>query len=520
ETPASLVAAGVPVPAELDRIIQRCLDKDAARRFRATDELRDALRAVPKDAAVGGSRPAGPADTSEQSIAVLPFVNQSSDAENEYFSDGIAEEIINMLARIDGLRVAARTSAFSFKGRQVDITEVGRTLNVATVLEGSVRKSGDRIRIAAQLVDAATGYPLWSERYDRRLDDIFVVQDEIAASILDKLRLSLGVESSDRRPASPTDNVAAYDSYLKARQHMGRGYGMALLRALDDLDAAVRLDPGFAAAHAGIAEVYSTLGFMAALPPRESMPKAKAAAERALELNDRLAEAHCALGCIHMQYDWDWAAAERQFKLAIELNPSFIQTYYHYGHPFLCYAATRIDEGIALLRRAMELDPLAIYPLHGLVANLLAAGELDESISLATRALEMDPKSFHFRRLRGICHFVGGRLDEAIDNMETALRDSGRHPWALYETGSFYAVAGRDAEAEAIHDELKARTLFSYVQPTALAMIAAWRGRALEEKDGIVYAITTWPMARPLWDDPRYECVLQRLGLSPPACAT
>jgi serine/threonine-protein kinase len=525
ESPKSLVAAGVPIPSELDRIVMRCLAKDADERFQSAAELRAALCGV---AASGPSTTAAPPETREHSIAILPFVNQSSDPENEYFSDGIAEEIINMLAGIDGLRVAARTSAFSFKGRQVDIADVGRKLNVSTVLEGSVRKAGDRIRLTVQLVDAATGYPLWSERFDRDLDDIFVVQDEIAAAILDKLTLTFGVESGERKIASPTDNVAAYDHYLKARQHMGRGYGMALLKALDDLDAAVRLDPDFAAAHAGIAEVYSTLGFMAALPPRESMPKAKAAAERALELNDQLAEAHCALGCIHMQYDWDWAAAERQFKLAIELNPNFIQTYYHYGHPFLCYAAAnRIDEGIALLRRAMELDPLATYPLHGLVANLLSTGELDESISLANHALELDPKSFHFRRLCGIGHFVAGRLDEAIENMETAVRDSGRHPWAMYEIGSFYAMTGRHAEAEAIHDELKARTLFSYVQPTALAMIAAWRGdldeafamldRALDGKDGIVYAITTWPMSRPIWDDPRYLDVLNRLGVSPPA---
>jgi tetratricopeptide (TPR) repeat protein len=271
---------------------------------------------------------------------------------------------------------------------------------------------------------------------------------------------------------------------------------MALLKALDDLDAAVSLDPEFAAAHAGIAEVYSTLGFMAALPPREALPKAKDSAERALALNDELAEAHCALGCIHMQLDRDWDAAERQFRLAIELNPSFIQTYYHFGHPFLCYAApNRIDEGTSLLRRAVELDPFA--------------------------------KSFHFRRLRGICHLVAGRLDEAIEDLEKALRHSGRHPWTLYELGSFYAASGRDAEAAALQEELKTRTLFSYVQSTCLAMIAAWRGdldeafamldRALDENDGIVYAITTWPMGRPLWDDPRYLAVLERLGVEPPS---
>ncbi|MHC4990968.1 MAG: protein kinase domain-containing protein, partial [Planctomycetota bacterium] len=527
EHPAPPTAACNAVPAALDPIVMRCLAKDSAERFQSAAELGAALRELSQaDPMPSATATAHTGD--QHSIAILPFVNQSSDPENEYFSDGIAEEIINMLARIDGLRVAARTSAFSFKGRQVDIADVGRKLNVASVLEGSVRKAGDRIRLTAQLVDAATGYPLWSERFDRNLDDIFEVQDEIATAILDKLTLTFGVDSDDRGVSSPTDNVAAYEHYLKGRQHMGRGYGMALLKALDDLDAAVSLDPEFAAAHAGIAEVYSTLGFMAALPPREALPKAKDSAERALALNDELAEAHCALGCIHMQLDRDWDAAERQFRLAIELNPSFIQTYYHFGHPFLCYAApNRIDEGTSLLRRAVELDPFAIYPLHGLVANLLSMGELDESISLASQALEADPKSFHFRRLRGICHLVAGRLDEAIEDLEKALRHSGRHPWTLYELGSFYAASGRDAEAAALQEELKTRTLFSYVQSTCLAMIAAWRGdldeafamldRALDENDGIVYAITTWPMGRPLWDDPRYLAVLERLGVEPPS---
>jgi len=527
QDPASLASSVKDLPPELDRTVARCLEKNARKRFQSADDLAFTLRNILSGS---GQTRVGTISTDtvslaeqEASIAVLPFENMSADAENEYFSDGMAEEIINTLARLPGLRVAARTSAFSLKGQNLDIAEVGRKLNVRTVLEGSVRKIGDRIRITTQLINAADGYHLWSDKFDHRLDDVFAIQDEIAGAIADKLQLTLGIASGVAIAKSPTRNMEAYELFLKGRQQVGRGYGMDLLAALDCFEKAIALDPGFAAAHAALADTYGSLGFMSTLPPREAIPKARACAELALELDDGLAEAHCALGCVHMTYDWDWPAAEKCFRRSIELNPNYVQALYHYGHPFHAYASCEFDAGIELCRRAVELDPLAAYSLHGWMANLLGAGRTSEAIPLLQAGLERDPGAFHLRRLLALCYFEETRMDEALETMRQAVHDSGRHPWALYELGSFLAATGKTAEAEAIHEELKARARVFYVQPTTLAMLAAWRrrldesfeylNRAYDEHDSIIMALTTWPLSKPLRADARYDALLTKLGL-------
>jgi serine/threonine-protein kinase len=522
------VLESVPgIPPELDRVITRCLNKRPRARFQSVDDLAFTLRSVLThgDASRHAERVTDSSSSAIafQSIAVLPFENMSGDPGNEYFSDGIAEEIINTLARLPGLRVAARTSAFSFKGQAVDIADVGRRLNVTTVLEGSVRKAGDRIRITTQLINAEDGHHVWSDRFDRQLHDVFAVQDEIAGAIADKLKLTLGVRAGSEGAKAPTDNMEAYELFLKGRQQVGRGYGMDLLTALAYFERAVTLDAEFAAAHAAIAETYGSLGFMSTLPPREAMPKARASAERALELDECVAEAHCALGCVHMTYDRDWPAAERHFLRSLELNPNFVQALYHYGHPFHAYVTGTYDEGIELCRRAVELDPLAAYPLHGWLANLFGAGRTSEAIPHLQAGLSRDPGAFHLRRILALCLFEESQLKMALETSQTAVRDSGRHPWALYELGAISAALGRKREAEKIDCELKNRARVFYVQPMVLAFLAAWRGlfdeafacldRAVEERDSILIALTTWPMCKPLRADPRYDVLLARLGL-------
>jgi non-specific serine/threonine protein kinase len=493
-------------------------------------EIRDAGAAAPEIAAprmeqaAPRSESGSGAVAQEKSIAVLPFANRSGAPEDEYFSDGIAEEIINALAKVAGLRVAARTSAFSFKGQKTDIPEIARRLNVTTVLEGSVRKAGKRLRITAQLIDIADGCQLWSERFDRELDDIFAVQDEIATAIAKKLEVSI---TGARGPLvkTATRNMEAYESYLKGR-HAWERFGTNLYAALEHFERAVALDPEFAPAHAGIADAYGTLGFTGAMRPRESMPKAKAAAARAVQLDPQLAEAQCALGYVALLYDWDWPAAEKAFLRSIELNPNYAHVMHHYGHLYHAFVSYRIDEGIELCCRAAEIDPLAGYPLHGWLANLYIAGRTAEAIERLQKELTRDPSTFHLRRLLALCYAEQGRIDEARAAIEEAARSSGRHPWAVGELGGLHARCGRTAEAEALQAELVARSRSTYIQPTILAFIPAWLGtfdegfayleQAIEERDGVIIAVTTWPNCRPYWNQPRFAEILKRLNLRDP----
>lgn len=527
DPPSVSESVGGVVP-ELGRTISRCLEKNPRRRFQSSDDLAFTLRNIRSGIGqVHGISATGTSDTAgdSASIAVLAFTNMSHDPDNDYFSDGISEEIINSLAKLDGLRVAARTSAFSFKGQQVDVAEVGRKLNVSTVLEGSVRQAGDRLRITAQLINVADGYQLWSERFDRRMDDIFCIQDEIATSIAQHLKRTLRGGITEQLVKPPTRNLEAYDVYLKGRSTWQR-FGTGLYLALDCFQRAVELDPDFALAHAGIADTYALLGITAALPPREAMPKAKSAAKRALELDDGLAEAHCALASVYLYYEWDWSLAKESFLRSLKLNPNYVQSMFHYGHMYLAFVSQELDQGIQLCRRAVEIDPLAAYALHGWLANLYIAGKTEEAIGPLCEALERDPSAFNLRRLLGLCYLEQSMIEDARNAIETAVIVSGRHPWALYELGMLYVKLGETAEAEAIQAEMVARSQSSYIPATTLAIIPATLGRydeafghlncGFDERDGVILTITNWPPLRPLRVDSRYDEVLKRLGLENP----
>ncbi|HSA92825.1 MAG TPA: hypothetical protein VLE48_07430, partial [Terriglobales bacterium] len=467
----------------------------------------------------------GEPESAGKSIAVLPFANLSSSPDDEYFSDGITEEITNALARVPGMKVAARTSAFSFKGKNVPAGEIGRSLNVGTILEGSLRRAGKKLRITAQLVNVADGCHLWSERYDRELDDIFAVQDEIATAIARKFEVSAGGPSGPLvKPA--TRNMEAYELYLKglhARQH----FGTNLTGALDFFERAAARDPEFAPAHASLAQTYSTLALTAALRPSDGMPKAKAAAMRALELDGSLAEAHCALAVVSMLYDWDWEAAEKGLLRALELSPNDSQASFYYGHFYLAYVAGQPEKGAELCRRAWEGDPLAGYALHGLASDLVILERNRELIELCRRELARDPSAFHLQRLLGLGLLGESRLDEAQAAMEEAVRTSGRHAWALFELGMLHARCGHRAEAEAIQEELVSRSRVAYLQSGILAAIPAWLGRfdealallerAIEERDCTLLAIPVWPTWSALWNLPRCPELLKRIGITKPA---
>ena len=475
-----------------------------------------------------GYRFIGPHDISpssaapQDSIAVLPFTNLSADPENEFFADGITEEIINALAQIEHLHVAARSSAFSFKGKYVDLRVIGEQLNVRTVLEGSVRRAGNRIRITAQLVNVTDACHLWSERYDREIKDIFEIQDEIARSIASRLKVTLeGVPRALVRPG--TKNLEAYSPYVKGRALLYRRSAL-LPVAVEWFKKAVALDPEYALAWAGIADAYTVLAMYGFIHPKTSRPKWQEAARRAVAADSSLAEAHCALAFGKLLFDWEKTTAEREFLSALELNPSYIQARDWYAVFYLQLAAGRLADGIAHAKLALESDPLSCYVNTMLSFAYLLAGEYAGAVRSAKRAVELDSESF---LAWGALHLglqLSGRFEEAVAAGQTAMAMAGRHPIATATVAVSLADSGKPAEAEAVYQELLARARREYVQPSMLAFAADAAARQDEAIQHVRQALAIgdasrcflssyWPLSPRLRRDSPIDRMLKENGI-------
>ena len=413
------------------------------------------------------------------SIAVLPFVNLSSDRENEFSADGITEEIINALAQIGQLRVVARSSAFSFKGKHIDPRAVGQQLSVRKILEGSVRRADNRLRITAQLIDVENGYHLWSERYDREMKDVFEIQDEIARSIAERLKITSAGIDEGRLVKAGTQNVEAYQLYAKGRALLYRRGG-AILRAVQCFERTVAIDSDYALAWAGLADSYTTLGYYGLARPDASMPKGMEAARRAVALDQSLAEAHNALAMASLMGTWDKAQAEREFLQAIKLNPTYIQARDWYGLFYLQLAEGRLYEGAEQAKLAFVSDPLSSYAhsIYGLTCVL--AGREAEGIQISRRAVELDPDSYLARIILQVVLHVGGKFEESVTVGESALAMSGRHSWSMATLAVCLADLGKRAEADAVFEEMLARGRRQYVPPAMLALAAS--GAGLEDE--------------------------------------
>ena len=463
--------------------------------------------------------------TNENSIAVLPFVNMSNDQEQEYFSDGISEEIINMLVQIRELKVAGRTSSFSFKGQNIDVREIGRKLCVEAVLEGSVRKAGNRLRITAQLINVADGYHLWSEKYDRELDDVFAIQDEISLAIVEKLKVKLTFREEGRLVNKQTVNRAAHEAYLKGRFFWNHR-GPDLKKSIKFFELALAEDNNYASAHAGLADAYALLGFYGYLPPREVMPKAKKAAQRALEIDEDLAEAHCSLGYIHTIFDWEWERARKEFKRALELNPNYGPARYWYSVWLWfmgCY-----EEAIAEVRRGLETDPLSVYMHVQLGCVLLAAQKYAQASESLLQALELQPDFVSARSILGIAYYFQSRVEDAIREIQRAIDLSHRDQWPVWLLGVVYAADGDRTRAEEILVELEGRAQNEYIHASWIAAIYAlldekdetfeWLEKAFDEKNPFVAccALSVYPgwMFNGVRSDPRFENLVRRLGFN------
>ena len=457
------------------------------------------------------------------SIAVLPFVNMSADPENEYFADGITEEIINALAQIKELHVVARSSAFSFKGKHVDARVVAEQLNVRTVLEGSVRRADNRLRITVQLVEAADGYHLWSERYDRELKDVFAIQDEIARSIVERLKIALEGDRLQSLVKAGTKNLEAYQLYAKGRILLPRR-GSGVPQAVECFKRAVALDPEYALAWAGLADSYTVLGYCGFARPDACMPKGTEAARRAVALDPSLAEAHDALGITCLLDLWNPTDAEREFLRALELNPRFVQARGRYALFYLQAIVGRLEEAVAEAKLALRCDPLSSYA-HALVGfTCYGAGNYTEAVQACERAVELDPESFLARWCHHLALHGGGWFEQAATVGEQVLNMSGRHPWAVMSLAAMFCDWKKHADVEALYAELVARSRRGYVQPVTLAITAAAAGieeeairharEAFEIRDPFVplWFSKYWPFSARLYTYPRFREMMAMMG--------
>jgi TolB-like protein/Tfp pilus assembly protein PilF len=470
--------------------------------------------------------PGAVASAQQSAVAVLPFVNMSSDPENEYFSDGITEELISDLSQVAGLRVASRTSAFTFKGRTVDVQEVGRRLNVGAIVEGSVRKEGSRLRITAQLVDAANGFHLWSEAYDRELKDVFAIQEEISRAIVDALKIRLTAGDGGLRATHRTSDPEVYSHYLRGRYLWNQRKEAALRNAIEEFEAALAIDPGFAAAQAGLADAYVVLPVFSSIAMAEVIPKAKAAVLRALELDPGLAEAHATLGTIKTYYDWDWAGAEREYRTAIELNPSYAS-----AHQWLSehlQITGRFDEALAEARQAQSLDPLS--PVIGLVLGsaLVHVGDLTGALDAFHAALELDPNFGDLYTDIGTLYLSQRKYPEAIGALERAAAYT-RSPTARGKLGFALAAAERTEEARAILRSLEQERRTDFIPASSIAMVhlgLGEKGLALDwlekSRDDHDWEMP-WLKVESIWEtlrgEPRYRRILETMGLDNPTAA-
>ncbi len=554
DQPPSVLEARPDLPGELGRIIGHCLRKDPERRYQTAKGLRNELEELRLGATVERKRGArrlraalgatlvlllgiaaanrnvlrewiGGSGTSPriESLAILPLSNLSGDPDQEYFADGMTEALITELAQVGELKVISRTSAMQFKGAALPLTEIGRALGVDAVVEGSVLREGDRVRITAQLIDAGSDEHLWADSYQRDLRDVLELQREVARSIAERIHLRLTPEGRARLDRTDTIAPDAYEAYLRGRYFSARMDADAFRTALSHFGRAIERAPHHAAAHAGAATCYHLLAGYSALPPAQGYERARSLAARALELDDRNAEAHKVLAVVAFEYDWDWQTAERYFRRALELNPNYAiaRADYAWSLSYLGRHRAAVDQA----QRAADLDPLSLA--IGVVVGeaLLGAGRVDEAIGKLRGVLEMDPHFVRAHSVLAVAYEKKGMLDEAIAANEKAVELSGGFLNYRARLSRVRALAGEQSEALRLLDELTDRAGREYVSPInfALACIGLgrhdraidWLEKAYDERSVYLIVADTSPLFDPLRSEPRFQAILRRMNFPP-----
>ena len=514
ETPPRVRAVHPEIPTSVDDAIVLAMRKDPAIRFTSACDFVHALGA---ESEARGRVFAG----ATRNIAVLPFVNASPDPDNEYLSDGITDELIDALAKVEGIRVASRTSVFALKGKPQDVRAIGALLDCPVVLEGTVRRAGQQLRITAQLTSTDDGHLVWSQRYDRQMADAFAIQDEIARTIVNTLRATsfAGLSTPPRR--RHTENPRAYSLYLKGRYEWNRRNQEGVAAGIRYFEEAVAEDPRYALAYTGLADSWALHVDYRSVPVREGFAAAKAYALKAIELDDSLAEAHASLAWTLFIYDWDWASAEREFRRAIELDPRYGTA--HQWYAFLLTTKNAMGEALVESHTAVELDPGSVSARRSLAITYCYARRYDQARYHIERAIAMNPNAEETYRILGLTLALEGQLDEALRVLRetVAMPESGSYSRATL--GYALARAGQRAEAESILRELEATAAAQYVSPVAFATILIglgetdraldWMERAIEDRRGWVAYLNVNPIFDPLRGNPRFETLVRRMQL-------
>jgi eukaryotic-like serine/threonine-protein kinase len=499
--------APLDAPSSISAIVTRCLCKSPASRFQTMNEVRAALEQA-----------SGERSDEAPSIAVLPFTNMSGDKEQEYFSDGLAEEILNLLAKIPGLKVTARTSSFAFRGKEQDITKIAETLRVRTILEGSVRRAGSRIRVTAQLINAADGYHLWSERYDREMADVFAVQDEISAAIAEALHTKLSSHPATKPRYTP--NLAAYEAYLKGHHYQFKFTQESMARAMAAYQQAIALDPNFALAHVGLGDYFLGLTHVGQMSAKEGIPLFREHARMALDIDPSLAEAHAMLGIAAGVYDYDWKVAERRFQQAMDLAPASAQVRVWRAAFFLIPIGLPI-EAAADMRHMLSEDPLNIVYHWNLAAALLSAGKDSEGSAELRHMLELDESFWNASLMLGIFHALRGAWEKALGYAQRAYAIA---PFAPLVAGLLAGVLMRIGETGPAEELLqRLRPGEAYKAPAALAIfhlvcgeidqVAHWVEKAIEQRDPFILFSLCRSFGKDLVSSPFWPALAKKMNL-------
>jgi len=522
EKPEAVTILRPEIPTELENIINKALSKDPTKRYFHTKDLLDDLNVLKKMYLSESKIEPVIKEKPAPSIVVLPFLDLSAQKDQEYFCDGLTEELIDALAGVKGWRVVSRTSAFAFKGKDQDIRQIGKQLNVSHVLEGSVRKSENRLRITAQLINVEDGFHLWSEKYDRELVDVFVIQDDIAGSILKKMKMKFVDNHEAQLVKRYTENLKAYNLYLQARYHLNKRTAEGLRKGVGYCEQAIEIDPDYALAYTGLSDGFILQGFQGFLPPKVVMPKAKTAAKKALEIDNALAEAHTSLGCLRAVYDWEWCESEKEFKQAIELKQNNA-TAHHWYVMWCLLPMGQFDLALSQLKQAQELDPLSLVISTAIGWQFFLSREYDRAIEEFTKTLEMDPDFVVAHDLIGQTFEQKGDYDRACTALKKAVALSGKRTLSLGALGHAYASSGKKNKAYRILNDLIKTAKQTYISSYDIALIYTglgkkdeafiWLEKTYNERNGWLGFLNVEPRMDSLRSDTRFAELLKRVKL-------
>jgi len=523
EEPEPISRLRKDVPTGVEKILETCLQKDPLNRYGDMKDLISELKFVDMlDKTKTQVTHLIPAKEAPPSIAVLPFVNMSADSEQEYFCDGLAEELINSLTKIKDIKVVARTSAFAFKGKTIDVREIGRMLNVEKVLEGSVRKSGNKLRITAQLVNVTDGYHLWSEKFDRDMEDIFTIQDEISLAIVDNLKITLLKKEEEALLKRYTEDLEAYNLYLKGIYFLRMYTAQGFQEAIKYFEQTLQKDPNYALAYYGLAEVFYAISYWANVPPHEAYPKAKEYAKKAIEIDTDIGEAHAALGLVYTFYDWNWKEAERELKRALELNTS--SAIIHMSYSWFLSLTEKHEEAIFEAKQAQNLDPLSPLIISHIGLAYIWGRQFDKAIDELKAGMSLAPNFYLMHYYLGMAYRGKSMRKEAIDEYKRAVDLSGGAPWPALILAQNYFESDRIDQGESLLQSLEQRAHQEYMPSLGFAYIYFvrndldktyyWLERACEEKDSFLPWCAIIPIEEyQLFNEPRLKILFKKYGL-------